>query len=180
MRNLTENETNSNCGWNTDYALNVAYKTLGINKVWFWDDQGVSYPFKLFSQKIDITEIYPEIETAVENNEEPVLVNSSAVQGLEIFDVDSGEFVPMTFDDINVEYNKISFENLDQIIKVTMSVSDDLSELLPHATIKIDNKTWDLDRLNESVEFLLDRDHQISIEWIPNKLVETFRFTINR
>ena len=72
--------------------------------------------------------------------------------------------------DANV-YGKPGWED---VVKVTITVSEGLAESYPMAIVSIDGKEHDLAYLEEPFNLYMAHDHRISIFWAEN-LVETFR-----
>ena len=65
-------------------------------------------------------------------------------------------------------------------VVATFTVSKDLEALYPNAIVSIDGKEYTLGVLDSPITFYMNRDHRVSINWICNKLVETFRIIARR
>lgn len=74
----------------------------------------------------------------------------------------------------NYQYNKYGKIAKGSSVKVTITPNETLAGKFPLALVKIDDKTFDLARLNTAVDFVMNEDHKISIFWSED-LVETFR-----
>ena len=78
----------------------------------------------------------------------------------------------ITYD--KIEANKYGITENNEIILVTITPSSQLAELYPAALVKVDGKTYDLALLDNNIEFFMNKNHRVSIEWTED-LVETFR-----
>ena len=76
-----------------------------------------------------------------------------------------------------VEVNKYGFVDDKKVVKVTITPSEQLSEDYPAALVNIDGKFKDLAYLESPIEFYMDRNHRVSIEW-TEELKETFRIVL--
>lgn len=65
-------------------------------------------------------------------------------------------------------------------ITVTITPSNDLKTLYSQALVSIDGKEYTLGVLANPITFHMNRDHRISINWVWNELVETFRIIARR
>lgn len=74
----------------------------------------------------------------------------------------------------NYKANKYGLAEKFSEIAVTITVNEELKSKNPLAPVVIDGKYYDLNRLNSVVNFVMDKDHKISIIW-SEELVETFR-----
>lgn len=74
----------------------------------------------------------------------------------------------------NYQYNKYGKVAKNSSVVVTITPNETLAGKFPLALVKIDDKTFDLARLNSAVDFVMNEDHKISIFWSED-LVETFR-----
>jgi hypothetical protein len=71
-----------------------------------------------------------------------------------------------------IEANKYGYA--EGVVKVQITVSEQLAEAYPAAIVNVDGKFYDLNYLNEPIEFFMNKNHRISIEWSEG-LIETFR-----
>ena len=71
-----------------------------------------------------------------------------------------------------IEANKYGYA--EGVVKVQITVSAQLKESYPAAIVNVDGKFYDLNYLNEPIEFFMNKNHRISIEWSEG-LIETFR-----
>lgn len=76
-----------------------------------------------------------------------------------------------------VEVNKYGFINNMSVVKVTITPSEELKETYPAALVNIDGKYKDLNYLEEPIEFFMNKNHRVSIEWADG-LKETFRIVL--
>jgi hypothetical protein len=72
-----------------------------------------------------------------------------------------------------IEANKYGYA--EGVVKVQITVSEQLKEAYPAAIVNIDGKEYDLAKLNEPIDFYMNKNHRISIFWNVSELVETFR-----
>ena len=72
-----------------------------------------------------------------------------------------------------IEANKYGYA--EGVVKVQITVSEQLAEAYPAAIVNIDGKEYDLAKLNEPIDFYMNKNHRISIFWNVSELVETFR-----
>ena len=79
----------------------------------------------------------------------------------------------------NYQFNKYGVAEKNEEVKVTITVNDDLKSSNPLATVAIDGKIYDLARLDTAVDFVMDKDHKISIYW-SESLVESFRIVAKK
>ena len=71
-----------------------------------------------------------------------------------------------------IEANKYGYA--EGVVKVQITVSEQLAEAYPAAIVNVDGKFYDLNYLKEPIEFFMNKNHRISIEWSEG-LIETFR-----
>jgi hypothetical protein len=71
-----------------------------------------------------------------------------------------------------IEANKYGYA--EGVVKVQITVSAQLKEAYPAAIVNVDGKFHDLAYLENPIEFFMDKNHRISIEWSEG-LIETFR-----
>lgn len=75
----------------------------------------------------------------------------------------------------NYEVNKYGLTGDKEVVKVTITPSEELKSQYPDALVSIDGKFYDLGILNNPIEFYMDKDHKVSIIWSTAELVESFR-----
>ena len=76
-----------------------------------------------------------------------------------------------------VEVNKYGFIDNMNVVKVTITPSEQLAEDYPAALVNIDGKYKDLAYLENPIEFYMNKNHRVSIEWAEG-LKETFRIVL--
>lgn len=91
------------------------------------------------------------------------------IEPSEISIVDA-EDLEKTYD--KIEANKYGYA--EGVVKVQITASAQLKEDYPAAIVNVDGKFYDLNYLNEPIEFFMNKNHRISIEWSEG-LIETFR-----
>lgn len=91
--------------------------------------------------------------------------------------IDASEIVIVDATDPEKTYTKIEankYGYAEGVVKVQITVSSQLAESYPAAIVNVDGKCFDLTYLNEPIEFFMNKNHRISIEWSEG-LIETFR-----
>ncbi len=91
--------------------------------------------------------------------------------------IDPSEIAIVDAEDESKTYTKIEVNKYgyaENVVKVTITPSEQLAALYPAATVNIDGKFHDLAYLDNPIEFYMDKNHRISIEW-GEGLIETFR-----
>lgn len=78
------------------------------------------------------------------------------------------------------EYNKYGKIKPNSKIYVTLELNETLKGKYQDATINIDGKDYDLGIDGTAIDFTMNKDHKIQINWVYGKVVETFRFICNR
>lgn len=78
------------------------------------------------------------------------------------------------------EYNKYGKIKPNSKIYVTLELNEALKSKYQDATINIDGKDYDLGIDGTAIDFIMNKDHKIQINWVYGKVVETFRFICNR
>lgn len=71
-----------------------------------------------------------------------------------------------------IEANKYGYA--EGVVKVQITVSEQLAESYPAAIVNVDGKFYDLNYLKSPIEFYMNKNHRISIDWSAG-LIETFR-----
>ena len=91
--------------------------------------------------------------------------------------IDASEIAIVDAEDPEKTYSKIEankYGYAEGIVKVQITVSEQLAEAYPAAIVNIDGKFYDLNYLSEPIEFFMNKNHRISIDWSEG-LIETFR-----
>ena len=92
--------------------------------------------------------------------------------------IEPSEIVIVDAEDPEKTYSKIEankYGYAEGVVKVQITVSEQLAETYPAAIVNIDGKEYDLAKLNEPIDFYMNKNHRISIFWNVSELVETFR-----
>ena len=70
---------------------------------------------------------------------------------------------------------------LNSKVALEITPSEALIEKFPYANVVIDGKEYaGLSILNNPLEFFMDRDHKVVIDWHHGKVYESFRIVVNR
>ena len=91
--------------------------------------------------------------------------------------IDASEIAIVDAEDPEKTYSKIEankYGYAEGVVKVQITVSEQLAEAYPAAIVNVDGKFYDLNYLKEPIEFFMNKNHRISIEWSEG-LIETFR-----
>ena len=91
--------------------------------------------------------------------------------------IDPSEIAIVDAEDPEKTYDKIEankYGYADGVVKVQITASAQLAESYPAAVVNIDGKYYDLNYLEEPIEFYMNKNHRISINWSEG-LIETFR-----
>ena len=91
--------------------------------------------------------------------------------------IDPSEIAIVDAEDPEKTYSKIEankYGYAEGVVKVQITVSEQLAESYPAAIVNIDGKFYDLNYLEEPIEFYMNKNHRISINWSEG-LIETFR-----
>ena len=91
--------------------------------------------------------------------------------------IDASEIAIVDAEDSEKTYSKIEankYGYAEGVVKVRITVSEQLAEAYPAAIVNIDGKSYDLNYLKNPIEFYMDKNHRISIDWSEG-LIETFR-----
>ncbi|MBP3732583.1 MAG: hypothetical protein J6I84_04980 [Bacilli bacterium] len=73
-----------------------------------------------------------------------------------------------------IEVNKYGLTEDKEVVKVTITASAGLKAQYPEAIVNVDGKLHDIAFLDSPIEFYMDKNHRVSIEWADG-LKETFR-----
>lgn len=93
--------------------------------------------------------------------------NSEKVSTITVKAADSTEYP-------NYSWNKYGNATYMETVEVTITANTDLAKENPLAHVIIDGKEFDLAVLNKPVNFVMNKDHKVSIVW-GETLVESFR-----
>ena len=91
--------------------------------------------------------------------------------------IDPSEIAIVDAEDETKTYEKIEankYGYAENVVKVVITPSAQLKESYPAAIVNIDGKFYDLNYLNNPIEFFMNKNHRISIDW-GEGLIETFR-----
>lgn len=91
--------------------------------------------------------------------------------------IDASEIAIVDAEDPEKTYSKIEankYGYAEGVVKVQITVSEQLASAYPAAIVNVDGKFYDLNYLKEPIEFFMNKNHRISIEWSEG-LIETFR-----
>ena len=91
--------------------------------------------------------------------------------------IDPSEIAIVDAEDPEKTYSKIEankYGYAEGVVKVQITVSEQLAESYPAAIVNIDGKFYDLNYLENPIEFYMNKNHRISIDW-SDGLIETFR-----
>lgn len=94
--------------------------------------------------------------------------------------IDPSEIAIVDAEDPEKTYSKIEankYGYAEGVVKVQITVSEQLAESYPAALVNIDGKFYDLNYLENPIEFYMNKNHRISIDWSEG-LIETFRVVI--
>ena len=94
--------------------------------------------------------------------------------------IDPSEIAIVDAEDPEKTYSKIEVNKYgyaEGVVKVQITVSEQLAELYPAAIVNVDGKFYDLNYLENPIEFYMNKNHRISIDWSEG-LIETFRVVI--
>jgi len=91
--------------------------------------------------------------------------------------IDASTITIVDAEDSEITYSKIEankYGYAEGVVKVQITVSPQLAESYPAAIVNVDGKSYDLGYLDEPIDFYMNKNHRISIDWTEG-LVETFR-----
>lgn len=91
--------------------------------------------------------------------------------------IDASTITIVDAEDSEITYSKIEankYGYAEGVVKVQITVSPQLAESYPAAIVNIDGKSYDLGYLDEPIDFYMNKNHRISIDWTEG-LIETFR-----
>ena len=91
--------------------------------------------------------------------------------------IEASEIAIVDAEDPEKTYSKIEankYGYAEGVVKVQITVSEQLAESYPAAIVNVDGKFYDLNYLKKPIEFYMNKNHRISIDWSEG-LIETFR-----
>lgn len=193
MAELTEDEINLNTGWKDEETVNsIVYQVYSMGAFrGAYGDEEINYGFNPgtrttytwgvksgFSPVSGVTyrEVTsaPTITTAGEEGEIVVLKGNPDVY----YECTKVTVTPNSRTTLTLD-PATELKSSDTVV-ATFTVSEDLAALYPKAIVSIDGKEYTLGVLDSPITFYMNRDHRVSINWIWNELVETFRIIARR
>lgn len=193
MAELTENKINLNTGWKDEETVNsIVYQVYSMGAFrGAYGDEEINYDFNpgtrttytwgvksSFSPVSGVTyrEVTsaPTITTAGEEGEIVVLKGNSDVY----YECTKVTVTPNSRTTLTLD-PATELKSSDTVV-ATFTVSEDLAALYPKAIVSIDGKEYTLGVLDSPITFYMNRDHRVSINWVWNELVETFRIIARR
>ena len=193
MAELTENKINLNTGWKDEETVNsIVYQVYSMGAFrGAYGDEEINYDFNPgttttytwgvksgFSPVSGVT--YREVTsaptptTAGEEGEIVVLKGNPDVY----YECTKVTVTPNSRTTLTL--NPATELKSSDTVVATFTVSEDLAALYPKAIVSIDGKEYTLGVLDSPITFYMNRDHRVSINWIWNELVETFRIIARR
>lgn len=196
MAELTEDEINLNTGWKDEETVNsIVYQVYSMGAFrGAYGDEEINYDFNPGIKSIAYTweeksGFTPDPEvTYREVTSDPTATTTTAGEEGEIVVLKGNPNIYYECTDITVTPNSRTTLTLDpatelkssDTVVATFTVSEDLAALYPKAIVSIDGKEYTLGVLDSPITFYMNRDHRVSINWIWNELVETFRIIARR
>ena len=193
MAELTENKINLNTGWKDEETVNsIVYQVYSMGAFrGAYGDEEINYDFNpgtrttyTWEPKPNFTPVsgvtYREVTSAP--------TTTTAGEQDEIVVLKGNPDVYYECTEITVTPNAKTTLTLDpatelkssDTVVATFTVSEDLAALYPKAIVSIDGKEYTLGVLDSPITFYMNRDHRVSINWVWNELVETFRIIARR
>ncbi len=194
MAELTENEINLNTGWKDEETVNsIVYQVYSMGAFrGAYGDEEINYGFNpgiksityTWEEKSDFT---PDPDVTYREVTSAPTTTTAGEQG-EIVVLKGDPDVYYECTNVTVTPNSRTILTLDpatelkssDTVVATFTVSEDLEALYPNAIVSIDGKEYTLGVLDSPITFYMNRDHRVSINWICNELVETFRIIARR
>lgn len=194
MAELTENEINLNTGWKDEETVNsIVYQVYSMGAFrGAYGDEEINYGFNPGIKSITYTweeksGFTPDPEvTYREVTSAPTTTTAGEQDEIVVLKGNPDVYYECT--DITVTPNSRTTLTLDpatelkssDTVVATFTVSEDLEALYPNAIVSIDGKEYTLGVLDSPITFYMNRDHRVSINWVCNELVETFRIIARR
>lgn len=195
---MTENQTNLSTGWKDDkivpsimyqvYGMNAFYGpyedeknaytfTPGITSTYTWEKQNEFTPVAGVTYR-EVKADPTTVATVGELNEIVVLKDTDNYYKCTTITNEPNDVSTIVIKKGGETYagELVSSDT----ITVTIEPSADLAALHPQALVSIDGKEYTLGVLASPITLHMNRDHRISINWIHNKLVETFLIVAKR
>ena len=196
---MTENQTNLSTGWKDDKIVpSIMYQVYGMNAFYGpYEDEKNAYTFTpgtkstyTWEKQDEFTPVdgvtYREVKadpttvaTVGELNEIVVLKDTNNYYKCTTITNN----VPNAASTIVIKKGGETYAGelvSSDTITVTIEASADLAALHPQALVSVDGKEYTLGVLANPITLHMNRDHRISINWIHNKLVETFLIVAKR
>ena len=193
MAELTENEINLNTGWKDEEIVNsIVYQVYSMGAFrGAYGDEEINYDFNPgttttytwgvksgFTPDPEVTyrEVTsaPTTTTAGEEGEIVVLKGNPNVY----YECTKVTVTPNSRTTLTL--NPATELKSSDTVVATFTLSEDLAALYPKALVSIDGKEYTLGVLDSPITFYMNRDHRVSINWVCNELVETFRIIARR
>ena len=193
MAELTENKINLNTGWKDKEIVNsIAYQVYSMGAFrGAYGDEEINYGFNpgtrttyTWGKKKDFSPNPEVIYRKVTSAPTPTTVGEEGE--IVVLEGDTNVYYECT--KVTVTPNSRTTLTLDpatelkssDTVEATFTVSEDLAALYPKAIVSIDGKEYTLGVLDSPITFYMNRDHRVSINWVCNELVETFRIIARR
>lgn len=194
MAELTENEINLNTGWKDEEIVNsIVYQVYSMGAFrGAYDDEEINYGFNPGIKSITYTWVvksgFSPVSGVTYREVTSAPTTTTAGEKGEIVVLKGNPDVYYECTNIVVTPNSKTTLTLDpstelkssDTVVATFTVSGDLEALYPNAIVSIDGKEYTLGVLDSPITFYMNRDHRVSINWICNELVETFRIIARR
>jgi hypothetical protein len=194
MAELTENEINLNTGWKDEETVNsIVYQVYSMGAFrGAYGDEEINYGFNPGIKSITYTWVkksgFTPVSGVTYREVTSAPTTTTAGEQDEIVVLKGNPDVYYECTNITVTPNSRTTLTLDpatelkssDTVVATFTVSGDLETLYPNAIVSIDGKEYTLGVLDSPITFYMNRDHRVSINWVCNELVETFRIIARR
>lgn len=182
-----------------DIVPSVFYQAYRVNGAWNGDDESLWYSFEP-GDGVDASEIAILIAPAVKYTadelveidgvtyvkdeyitgtgtlEDPFVAEEGATEAT----TDTIKTPAETSTMVPVKANKYdASESWRNTLKVIITASSDLKALYPLSHVFIDGKEFDINVLDNPINFVMDGNHRIVIDWTA-ELKEVFRVVVNK
>ncbi len=174
-------EVNENSGWTVGERIvpSIYYQAFLAEGAWNSDDESTyrlywdSESKSTVSAKVKVAEDSEEAETEEPSNDE---LEGGDESEEETPAEDEEESVPV------LRENKFGYADLMSVVNLEITPSASLSEAYAdYVNVIIDGKEYaGLDILNSPVEFFMNRDHEVIIDWLHGEIFEKFSVVVNR
>ena len=194
MAELTENGINLNTGWKDEETVNsIVYQVYSMGAFrGVYGDEEINYDFNPGTRTTYTWEekkpFKPDPEVTYREVTSTPTIATAGKQGEIVVLKGNPNDVYYECTEVTVTPNSRTTLTLDpatelkssDTVVATFTVSADLEVLYPNAIVSIDGKEYTLGVLDSPITFYMNRDHRVSINWICNELVETFRIIARR